>query len=247
MLANSLWTGNYKEGFPLLEEFKINYKDDGTNVIQSNMNILRILSGDLDENNYPDNLTKTYVKSLRLLASGDIENAELSYQVLQKMEKISIIDFPFEEYLPLHIELSQKNKGKAKLMLFEIEEKRGGHYIDDLFLARIQLLELNKEGAEESFSRLNDNIKKYGAMNRLLFELQFAKEMKSSDVLLLMNSIKNKKVVEISKVKKEIVIKPNQKEKGIDLLVGESSAINQVKIFVKKFANFSCEIPDCLN
>ena len=236
LLSNYLWTGKYKDGFVLQEEYKKNHKNDGTNVVQVQENILKILSGDLDENNYQDNLTRLYVNSLYYLKSGDIEKAKLNFQLLQKEEKISIIDFPFEEYLPLHIELSQKNIGKSKLMLHEVIQKRGQHYMDDLFLARIQLLEIDMTGAFESFNRLLLNVKQYGAMPRLLFELQFAKELKTTDLLLLMNGTQEDQELPALELSPIPAISPRKDNKGIHLLIGESVALYQVKQLVKKFA-----------
>jgi transcriptional regulator with PAS, ATPase and Fis domain len=236
LLSNCIWTGNYKQGLVLQEEYKKNHKNDGTNVVQVQENILKILSGDLNENNYQDNLTRLYVNSLYYLKSGDIEKAKLNFQLLQKEEKISIIDFPFEEYLPLHIELSQKNIGKSKLMLHEVIQKRGQHYLDDLFLARIQLLETDMTGAVESFNRLLLNVKRYGAMPRLLFELQFAKELKTTDLLLLMNGTQEDQELPALELSHIPAISPRKDNKGIQLLIGESVALYQVKQLVKKFA-----------
>lgn len=234
LLTNCMWTGNYKDGLLLQEEYKKNWIDDGTKVIQTNDNILKIISGDFDENSYQDELPKIYVNALRFLKMSDFENARLYSQRLQKISRISLMDFPFEEFLLIHIELGQKNKGQARLLLQEIEQKRGSHYLDDFFLARIQILELNFNGAKETFARLIESVKKYGAMNRLLFELQFAKELDASIVLQLMSGV----LIENANnsYKKDASFTPKILGKGIQLLVGNSSAISIVKELVKKFA-----------
>lgn len=236
VLTNCLWTGDFKEGLVLHEEFKKTFVDDGTTEIQVQKNIIQVLSGDFDENNYQDKLAKLYVSALQSIKSGDYEKSKSCHQMLQKIERTTLIDFPFEEYLPLHIELSLKNKGKSRLLLQDIEKKRGQHYVDDLFLARIQILEQNKEGAIATFHRLMANIKRYGAMNRLRFELQFAKEMQTSDVFWLMNGIKNPcSTINISTVN-NILESPNQIKADNHLLVGNSTSINKIKNLVKKFS-----------
>ena len=57
----------------------------------------------------------------------------------------------------------------ARLYYQELLQQHGAHYLDDFFLARLQLLEKNTGDANESFSRLIKNVKKYDAMNRLIF------------------------------------------------------------------------------
>lgn len=236
-LQNCISTCEYKEGFLFLEEYKQLTKNFDSHTINDMHDLLKILSGDFEEVNYQDNVIKCYVNVLHSLNLGDLDKAKTNFQILKNSQRNRWIEFPFEPYLPLHIELSLKNKGKSRLIYHEIKEKGNQHYLDDLFLARLQIIELNKEEAEETFSRLIENVKKYGAMNRLLFELKFAKEMKSTDILLLMSGIKSKKVAVIPISKKEMETKPIQKEKGIGLLVGESPSINKVKSLVKKFAS----------
>lgn len=236
ILTNCLWTGDFKEGFVLHEEFKKTFVDDGTTEIQVQKNILQLLSGDFDENNYSDQLAKLYVTALSSIKAGDYEKSKNCHQLLQKIERTTLIDFPFEEYLPLHIELSLKNKGKARLLLQDIEKKRGHHYVDDFILARIQLLEQNKEGAISSFHRLINNIKRYGAMNRLRFELQFAKEMHPTDIFLLMNGIKNKTTNINLNTTNETAELSNLKKQDDHLLIGSSVSINNIKNLVKKFS-----------
>lgn len=235
-LQNCISTCNYKEGFLYLEEYKkLSQSYEPTKINDMN-DLLKILSGNFEEINYQDNIIRSYVNVLHSLNLGDLDRAKINFQILKNSQRNRWIEFPFEPYLPLHIELSLKNKGKSRLIYQEIIEKGNQHYIDDLFLARLQLIELKKEEAEETFSRLIENVKKYGAMNRLLFELKFAKEIKSSDILFLMSRIKTKKIVTVPFAKNTIKVKPNQKEKGLNLLIGESPNIEKVKSLVKKFA-----------
>jgi transcriptional regulator with PAS, ATPase and Fis domain len=123
------------------------------------------------------------------------------------------------------------------------QAKNGGrHYLDDLFCGRVQLLENDFEGANISFSRLTENINRFGAKNRLAFELQFAKEMKLSNVLRLINGWKSENKVISSKIKTPAFEKKYILEKGVKLLIGESLSIKHVKDLVKKYATLNAPI-----
>src|SRR5690606_35136361 len=93
----------------------------------------------------------------------------------------------FLEYIPLHIELSKSQIGTTNYLLSQKIENGKTHYLDDLFFGRMHLLEKNFEKVDFYFSNLICNVEKYTAKNRLIFELQFAKEMKLTDIVSLIN------------------------------------------------------------
>lgn len=236
-LKNCIFTGNYSEGFILAAEHKKRFRGDAVYLIQDRVDLLKMLSGDFDKNNYQEEFFKLYANGCLALSSGDLEGSFKAFQIIQKKSWTRIPTIVFYKYFPLHIELSLKNKGKARLLLQEMNQLGEYDYLEDFFLARLQLLESNMSAAYESFSRLIKNVNRYGAMNRLLFELQFAKEMKMSDILLLSNGIKYLEDSRIAlSINQEVPIY-RQSEKGVKLLIGESLVISQVKKIVKKFAN----------
>jgi transcriptional regulator with PAS, ATPase and Fis domain len=142
----------------------------------------------------------------------------------------------FDEYLPIHIELCLKNKGKARLLLIEKQKFDRPHYLDDFFFARIQLLENNFAEAYLSFGRLMENINCYEAIYRLMFELQFAKELKLSEIVLLMSDLKNSEIIGLGKKKDDLLINPKEMSKGLGLIIGGSKPIQTVKELIKKYA-----------
>lgn len=234
-LKNSIVTGNFKEGFLLLERYKISNSVSNGQLIQILMDLLKIQSGDFDEKNYQEDFYKLYANTCLFLSMGKMEEAIKYSNWLQKGTFAKKFRLQFKKYFPLHIELSLKNKGMARLLYQELEQNEGPHYLDDLFLARLQLLESKKDSAYNTFQRLIENVKRYDAMNRLVFELQFAKEMKPADILLLINgySQEEKKINTQSKVPEK---SNNKIKRGVDLLIGESPAILQIKALVKRFA-----------
>lgn len=240
ILDNFIFTGNFEEGFKYVKKFNENKNTDAKKEykenIESKFYSLKILSGDFDEKNYPIPIFKYIANLFKALNNGNIEIASKYYTLCQsKVNLINLANLHFERYIPLHIELIAKNIGKSRL-LFQEMGKTGHDYFSDFFLARIQLLEKNKAGALESFRRLYVNILQFDAKNRLLFELQFAKEMNPADIFLLTNGLYEKELKKTNSfIEKEYApVKPLQN--GIGLLVGESSAIVHVKKLIKKFA-----------
>jgi transcriptional regulator with PAS, ATPase and Fis domain len=243
-LTNIIFTGNYQDGFRLLEEYKnqLNNDNDYLELLKTKDNVLKILSGDFDEKNYQENAFKIYANICHHLLMGDMKEALKNHQLLSETGSrenvpVQYIPYiPFERYVLLHIELNLKNKGKAKLILQDLKKYATFDYMIDFFLARLQLLELNREGAYKTFDRLINNVNRFGATNRLAFELQFAKEIKASDVLLLTNGLRDKNGEKVQ-INFEVELEVNNKiEKGLKLIVGKSAAILNVKELVKKFA-----------
>jgi DNA-binding NtrC family response regulator len=237
-LANCIFTGNYEEGFGLIEKCKEIFKNEYKDHFLNKINILNILDGDFDKNNYQAEYYKSCANFYSNLSTGRFEEALIDSNNLKKMSPLYFeIEWPFKKYVPIHIELSMRNIGKSRLLLQEMVAGDDCDYMIDFFFARLQLLEKNLVGAHESYRKLIENINRYGAINRLIFELQFAKEMSPTDLLLLSNGI-NKKYNEIELPSNKN--KPSafsKEEKGVGLLIGSSAEISQVKKLVKKFAS----------
>lgn len=235
-LNHSIVTGKYEEGLILWKEYSTRFPKAQPFFIDGKRNTLKILSGDFDAKSYEEELYQLFARAYHSLVKGDFENA-LKYHFLAfDGNWKNVHTLMFERYLRLHIELSMKNKGMARFLYQEMLEKGRPNYLDDFFLARIQLLEMNQVGANETFRRLIKNVKHFGAMKRLMFELQFAKEMKPTDILKLMSEINL--IDDLKSIKSNQVISDFSvhEEYGIKSLIGESEAISQVKKLVKKFA-----------
>lgn len=236
-IRNCIYTGNFIEGYAIIDKYKMKNKaENKERVIKVATNLLTILSGDFDENSYEEEEIKLYAKACYFLSTGQADKSIQYSRLIQKGNFANIFTLNFMKYLPLQIELSFGNKGMSRLLLKEIVEKGNSNYLDDFFLARVQLLEKNIDGAYESFGRLIENVKRYGAMNRLLFEMQFAIEMQTTDILMLMSSINDEDILKNLKNKKEQPAISVKIEKGVQLLIGDSQAITQLKELVKKFA-----------
>ena len=235
LLLNCIITGDWKKGFALIEKNQKKYQSKISDNMQQAICLLNIVSGDLNESNYFEEDVKFLVRTFKFFLDGNFEVVAKNIQILK--DKHTYANDPILNlYLPLHLEISLRNKGLAHMILKEKSEKGGWHYMDDLFYGRLQLWDKNYEEADQIFVRLIDNVNKYGAMNRLIFELQFAKEMSLHDIILLTNGWKKEKTASIAKLKPEHKITTIIASKGIDLLIGKGKSIQQVKELVKKFA-----------
>ena len=235
-LVNCFIIGNYKEGYDLIEEHQRNFPGRRVKDIEMAVTELNIISGNFKESYYQEAPYSILVKAFNCLLCSKLLEAEKYCKWLLENEWNSFKVWHLVDYLPFQIELCKGNKGMVRLLLNEKKEKGKSHYLDDLFYGRLHLLENNIEKADESFALLWGNITRYGAMNRLVFELQFAREMRFSDILLLTQGWKkDRKSLPLS-IKIEPINSKKLISKGLDLLIGNSPEITQVKELVKKFA-----------
>jgi DNA-binding NtrC family response regulator len=232
-ISNCIHVGDFNLGYKIVNEHQELFKKYKFN-IQEYINLLNILAGDLDSNHYQGELIKLIVQIFHNVSIGRLEEAINFYKLYITTASQNSMEGTLNKYISINFELCMGNKIMARKMLEEKESTGDYHYLDDLFMARVQLLENNIEGAYQSFARLIKNVEHYGALNRVLFEIQFAKETKPADLFLLMNNWKN--VEEIKPVKTKNILPAVVALKGVDLLIGNSFEINQVKMLVKKYA-----------
>lgn len=233
-LVNHIITGQTAEGYVLLENYRQNFiRKNSFNDFA--LNELNILNSDYNHENYPQESYKILVNIYSDLLASKVISASLNYQKLQSIKWDNFLAWNFVEYIPIHIELCLGSIGKARLLLKEKIEAGKANYLDDLFLGRLLLLEKNSEAADNAFIRLINNINRYAAMGRLVFELQFAKEMKLSDILLLTQGWKINKKLVLSRNIEESNNDYPKAIKGIDSLVGASNLITNVKEMIKSY------------
>lgn len=234
-LSNAIFTGNAKEGSLLLNELNKKPVLAIQSFLISCADIIKVLLGDFNENSYAEDFFKNYCKVCHLIQINNFEEAKFYADILQSKNWRKKFSQHFAKYTSLHVELCLQNIGASRLLLKEIQERDGGHYLDDLFLARIQLLEMNFSEAIISFSRLVSNINRYEATGRLTFEIQFAKELKVADLFLLMNSQTTNIDLPILQSLEKVATQAGLAN-GVKLLIGESAKLLQIKKLVKKFA-----------
>lgn len=234
-MADCIVRGDYEKGYEHLSayhranEFKISSRYENASFS------LKVLSRNRDLTSFPD----SYLKDFAVIFDDFYESRW--GVIADKMKKILSIEatnpyvYFISKYLCLHYELSNKNSGKAKLILIDNQKKGKAHFLDDLFYARIALIESKRNDALYLFKRLMLNVHKYGFMYRLEFELQFAKEISSADLFFLLqkaNEFKDKKIL----LEEKVEVLSEKRYEGLDLIIGNSAPIEKVKTLIQKFA-----------
>lgn len=240
-IANSLRIGDYKEGMLYLEEFKSKSIEGLPHFLDDFENTLKLLSGDFNEKLYMDDSFKNIANAFQCLATNRFDEAKVFLDQFLKQEHINSYLDIFSEYIELNINLVLRKIGPVKLYLSEKIKNGNFHYIDDLFLGRLYLLENETKKADGSFNRLISNINRYGAKMRLEFELQFAKEMKLKDILKLLNGWETTNEP-IAQNNFEFANKVINIKNDLNYLVGKSPKINNIKSLIKKYANIQAPI-----
>jgi transcriptional regulator with PAS, ATPase and Fis domain len=239
-LGNCVFIGEANEAHQLISEYKNLFPNNENQNIEDALTALKILHGDLNEDNHEDAKIKVLVRQINAIINGNYDKAlELQQWVVKNTSsgENAIINY----YFPLHLELALGNRGKVQLMLLEKTQNSGHHYLDDLFYGRLQLLSKDFEKADKTFQQLIKNVTHYGAMNRLIYELQFVKEMALPDILKLSQGWKNYgQHVTAKIISKEKKQKPLPS--GVDLLVGHSAVIVETRVQVKKYAKVNAPI-----
>lgn len=187
---------------------------------------------------YPDFLNNVLQMNLHLLKQ-ELKEAIGIYQKVKNHSMWGAISSNFIGYSNIRVELCNKNS-EAAFQLLKSKIKAGdAHYLDDFFLARVELLNGNREKAQQYFSKVNQNSEKYLASNRLQLELDMALEIKPSDLFYLTKKLNTSKT-EIAKTNYDEILKP-EKLFGVNRLIGESEAIKNIKLNIKSYATI--EVP----
>jgi DNA-binding NtrC family response regulator len=84
-------------------------------------------------------------------------------------------------------ELALGNAGAARRILEARVANTGAHYVDDLFRARLALLEGDRGAAARHFAVVRESCRRYRAELRLEFELRMACELSPADVMAMMH------------------------------------------------------------
>lgn len=239
---NNILTCNNNEGKKLFEERKKNKLFIQSTKMDAIEQILEIIKGNFNPSMYIEDQFKNLAQIYQSLSAARFEESQKNLSLLNDNLWSQIFIKNFTCYLPIHIELCQSKKGKARLLLQEKLSKGTTFYLDDLFWGRLQLLENDFEAAEKSFKQLIENVNRFDAEPRLIFELQFAKELNLSLILQLLNHFNGLNLPIFFKVKPEKVLEKSSEKKGIDLLIGESNAILNVKNLVKKYSEIKAPI-----
>ncbi len=241
-IVNCIHIAEPHEGLALLEEYEVKSKEKIPNRFLIYENLLNIISGNFNSNDYQELPYQLFASILDLLTNNKIAEAIKNYHQFLQTDWPKLQMQQLVNNLPIHFELCLGNKGMAIYLLQEKIKKGDKHYLDDLFFGRIQLLENNPEAAKFSFAKLYENIKKHGAMNRLQFELQFAKEMKLEDILnILKGNLSAPKAPNQERHKSQPDLE-NLSDDKKTVIIGTSQKINAVRNLIERYSKLKTVI-----
>ncbi len=147
----------------------------------------------------------------------------------------------FDTFNLIRCELSCGNGEAARRI---VEQRRGlgnRHYMDDLYLARAELLAGDRPAAARHFAALSRAVRRYRAEGRLELELRLACELSPGDVLFLERSAREPAADGLSDPAASAVVAASAgtvrpAPTGIERIVGHSPAIVAVREAVARMA-----------
>ena len=172
-------------------------------------------------------------------------------RVTAKASLNHILGDTFDAFCLIRAELATGNSEAARHLL-EIRHNRGNnHYLDDFFLARAEILEENPKLAAVRFASLLQAVESNQATGRLDFEMQLACELSHGTIISLTqkaSKIINKKKTPTTRTPL-LKTKPSLSNKkaapklqGLNTVIGNSSAMKEIRDTIQKFANLDTTI-----
>jgi transcriptional regulator with PAS, ATPase and Fis domain len=235
LLANSINQGDVQNGFVHLKNYLKGHDGKSNSRYENAKFSLNILLGKDGQKIY----SLPEFEKVAIIFEDFYENRVSILPEKIKFLKSIEIENPFIHfltcYLPLHFELNQKNLGKAKLILHENSLTGKVHFLDDLFFARIALLENKRADALYFMKRLLPNIEKYHYEQRMAFEMKFVREVSLADFYFLLQKAYEFKSQNLPLEEVKVIL-PLVEKKGLDLIVGESRVIKKTKELIRKYA-----------
>jgi DNA-binding NtrC family response regulator len=184
-------------------------------------------------------LEQHWAKSTDLLLRKQAGEALERARSLLKDDPDANVHVGFPYYVLVRAELSNGN-GEAARRIVHMRRSRGfAHYLDDLFLARIELLAGNGEKAVRHFAVALAACEKYGAQGRLDLELRMACELTPTELMEL-----TQRALTIGGKTDVLELTPERAPKeprGLERLIGSGGAAAAVKEAILRYA--AVEVP----
>lgn len=235
MVANCIMQGEFEKGFEYLRRYLESHDNVKTSRYENAFFSLNILSRNHDLSFCINNEFKSIALVIEEFYQNNWESLPEKIITIKSIENTNPFIHFVTRYLPLHLELFENNIGKAKLILQENQKSGKSHFLDDLFYARIALLENKKSEALFYIKRLTLNVRKYNFEKRIEFELQFAKELSPADLYFLLQKADEFKEKGLP-LEENLGVVTEPTHKGLDLIVGKSTVLSKVKKLIQKYS-----------
>jgi DNA-binding NtrC family response regulator len=138
----------------------------------------------------------------------------------------------FYSYYLIRAELANGNANAAQYALESRKKNDNTCVYDDYFWFRIYHSKGDKEKAQYFFNVFSENANKYNLESRFDVELQLSPEISFSDLRYYSRNLDRP----ITSIPAKPILNKNTNANKMDFIIGESSAINQVKNLINKFA-----------
>lgn len=183
---------------------------------------------------------------LYCLITGNSHQALRWARLAEKSYPLAITGCGMLSYNLLRAELTEGNT-QAVRRLIELRKECGNvHYMDDFFIARLELLEKNTTKASAHFASALESIRNYNAFGRLRFELKLALEMPREAMLDLVHTVDVKQSKAVfphmeSSISAHQVTSSSYQPSPLNRIIGASSFIRWLKRTITQIADM--EIP----
>lgn len=183
---------------------------------------------------------------LYCLITGNSHQALRWARLAEKSCPLAITGCGMLSYNLMRAELTEGNT-QAVRRLIELRKECGNvHYLDDFFMARLELLEKNITKASAHFASVLGSIRNYNAFGRLRFELKLALEMPREAMLDLVYTVDIQQSKEVvphieDSISANQVTTSGYKHSPLNRIVGASRFIRWLKRTITQIADM--EIP----
>ena len=239
---NAVETGQLQEAavlFPQVDPSALSARDSVRIPYRGYRALLDLMH---DRRNKHDELDP-YVRVCDRLLAKDATNA-LKIARAEADRLGALFGAGFAAFNLVRAELSAGNAAAAERVLKMRGTRGNRHYLDDLFMARIQWAGGNHKAAARHFSTLLKSIRYYRAEGRLDFELKLTGELTQSDVIELTQEAEaiESSVPEEKPEAPRPRLKITAEPQGINMILGRSETASDIRRSVRRFADLPAPV-----
>jgi len=214
--------------------------------------VLELMSGEVesDGSGSPDRAgvdLPDWALAIQCLISGSVHQALRWARICEKKRPSSTVNGDCISFNLIRAELAEGNGEAARRLLALRHDCGNRHFLDDLFLSRIELLSGERDAAADHFAAAMAAAEAHDAAGRLDFELRLAAEIPRDLLLRLARTCSEKTPLPRLKAAKrppEPAHTPTtgQEPVGADRFIGCSTASNSIRETIKKLAGLDVPV-----
>jgi len=198
---------------------------------------------DKDDDDYRGD--PAWIRVVRSLLAADADEALRLARLDANKLLGSIFATGFDAFNLVRAELSTGTWEGASRLLRMREARGNRHYLDDLFLARAELLAGNRKSAAAHFAEALKAARYYQARERIDFELRLSCELSRGDIVELTRSAGRQRRPRRPPAATPARVQPQPAEGqpgGTELILGKTAAIGDIRKAARKFADLDAPL-----